>query len=95
MDVGLPVLSSKRPDGPATPLLLIGVVAIGLCCAAPVLVGALLATGVGAALAAAGSPALGIGVAAVGGVALVWRSARRRRACDSASDVRPACKGIR
>ena len=89
-----PGLPSEQRSG-STPLpILVGAVALAVCCGAPLLVGALLATGVGAIRAAASLSALGIGVAAAGAVA-VWRMARTWRTCDPVGDKGEASKGIR
>jgi hypothetical protein len=76
--------------------LLLGAVAVALCCGAPPFVGAVVATGVGASPAAVGSAVFGLAVTALGVVAFFWRAIHARRACDLAGEKRTAAsKGIR
>lgn len=85
----------EQRDGSTTLRILVGALALAVCCGAPLLIGALLATGVGATFAAAGWPALGIPVAAVGVVVLLSRILRRRRVGDLATDKAAPSKGLR
>lgn len=64
----------------------IGVLALAVCCGAPLLVAAIAATGVGAALAALGWPSLGM-VLVLAGVLIAALRLRHSTARDCATDA--------
>ncbi len=82
---------------PPTPgkTLLLGALVVAVCCGAPLFLGALVVTGAGASLAAAGWPAVGIALAAIGLVGLLWWIRGIRRACEPASDTAAVAKDVR
>ena len=84
---------SKLRDASDLPLLF-GALVVAACCGGPVLVAALLATGIGAILAALVWPALGLAVISFGAAAVIWWARHPRpRACDLRADRRVRSNG--
>ncbi len=71
--------------------LAVGILAVALCCGAPLLVGSLLAGGLGVALAGQGTLVLGLAAVVVGAALALSYALRRRRAAGE-SPAQPAAE---